>query len=184
MRHCPKLQTAQLILRPFVTTDAPDVERLAGDRAVADTTMNVPYPYASGTAERWIASHQAKFDAGEQVVFAITLLETGELVGAIGLHVDALHQRAELGYWIGQAYWSRGYATEAGKAVIEYGFRQLQLHRIHACCFQRNPASSRVLEKLGLKREGVQRSHIRKWDKYEDVVLYGLLRSEWKRNGI
>jgi ribosomal-protein-alanine N-acetyltransferase len=179
MKHRPTLETERLLLRPFEPADASDVQRLAGDRAVADTTLNIPHPYEDGAAEEWISTHQAKFEAGETVTFAVVLRASGELLGAMGLMINARFERAELGYWIGGPYWSNGYCTEAGRAVVNYGFSTLKLNRIHASHLTRNPASGRVMRKLGMVHEGRARQHVKKWDKFEDLERYGLLRDEW-----
>jgi len=173
------LETDRLLLRPFVLSDASDVQRLAGNRAIADTTLNVPHPYEDGMAEAWISTHQPEFEAGEKAVFAITLKAEGELVGAVGLQVDQSFERANLGYWIGEQFWGLGYCTEAATSVVEYGFAELRLQRFHAEHLERNPASGRVLQKIGMLKEGTARQHIKKWGKFEDLVLYGLLRNEW-----
>ncbi|TVQ31941.1 MAG: N-acetyltransferase [Phycisphaeraceae bacterium] len=179
MAQRPTLTTDRLILRPFELSDAGNAQRLAGDKKVAATTLSIPHPYPDGAAEEWIGTHQAAFDEGNGVEFAITDRESGELIGSIGLRISREHAHAELGYWIGVPHWGNGYATEAGRAVIDYGFRELSLRRIHAHHAPRNPASGRVLEKLGMRPEGVMREHIFKWGEFEDCVLYGLLRSEY-----
>jgi [ribosomal protein S5]-alanine N-acetyltransferase len=176
----PTLETARLLLRPFDLDDAPVVQKLAGAFEVADTTLNVPHPYRDGVAEAWILTHRQLYRAGALVNFAIVLRATGQLVGAIGLRVQPGHQRAELGYWIGLPYWRLGYCTEAAHAVVAYGFDHLGLHRIHASHMQRNPASGRVMQKLGMKREGLLREHVRKWDRFEDLEKYGMLRTEFE----
>jgi [ribosomal protein S5]-alanine N-acetyltransferase len=181
MKQQPTLQTNRLILRPFELTDAKEVQGLAGDRSIADTTLEIPHPYEDGMAEQWISTHQAKFEACEMVHFAIILRETDGLIGAIGLTVVPRFERAEAGYWIGKPYWGKGYCTEAAGAVLEYGFTTLNLNRIHAHHFKRNPASGRVLEKLGMQREGFARQHVKKWDIFEDIELYGILKSEWQK---
>ena len=183
MKQRPILETQRLILRPFELTDARAVQRLAGEYAIADTTLNIPHPYEDGMAEQWIGTHQPQFEAGELANFAVTLREPGELVGAIGLVINRRFDRAELGYWIGVPYWGCGYCTEAGHAVLRYGFTDLNLNRIHAYHLSRNPASGRVMEKLGMTREGRLRQHVKKWDKYEDLVEYGLVRQDWMKFG-
>ncbi len=160
-------------------SDAAKVKRLAGDRAIAATTLTIPHPYADGMAQQWIEAHRPAFDAGESVSFAITDRATGELFGAIGLHLNTDQSRAELGYWIGKPYWRRGYATEAGMAVLQYGFDQLELNRIHAHYFVGNPSSGRVLEKLGMQCEGTMRQHVKRWGVFQDLVMYGILCSEY-----
>ena len=174
----PTLTTKRLLLRPFELRDAQSVQQLAGDHSVADTTLNVPYPYADGIAEQWIESHAAAFLNQTSVTLAIILLATSELVGAISLAIQRNADMAVLGYWIGHPYWGYGYCTEAAHAIVDYGFNQLGLNRIHATHFSRNPASGRVMEKLGMVREGLLRQHVKKWGQYEDIVEYGLLKHD------
>ena len=87
--------------------------------------------------------------------------------------------RAELGYWIGKPYWGQGYCTEAARATLDFGFEQLGLNRIFAHHFARNPASGRVMQKIGMTREGRLRQHVKKWDAFEDLELYGILKDHW-----
>ncbi|HSL71791.1 MAG TPA: GNAT family protein, partial [Longimicrobiales bacterium] len=101
-------------------------------------------------------------------------------LGAVGLRIEQLHRRAELGYWIGVPYWSQGYCTEAARAVLRFGFEALELNRIHASYLARNPASGRVMQKLGMQYEGQLRQHVRKWDVFEDIVTYAILQSEFR----
>ena len=176
----PTLHTSRLILRPFQLSDAADVARLAGDFGVADTTAAMPHPYEPHKAEEWIASHEAASAEGREMALAVTLRDTGELAGAIGLRDwKSVHRHADIGYWIGRPHWGNGYATEAARALVAYGFETLDLHRIFAHHFKRNPASGRVLEKVGMKCEGCHREHMVRWGKFEDAVCYGILRSEF-----
>ena len=184
MKQQPILQTERLILRPFDLSDAKDTQRLAGDKAVADTTLNIPHPYEDGMAEQWISTHQPQFDEGNLCTLAITLRDTGELIGAIALTIVSRFERAELGYWIGKPYWNKGYCTEAGVVVLRHGFTVLGLHRIHAAHFGRNPASGRVMQKLGMKHEGRAREHAKRWDRFEDLESYGILKEEWERTTV
>lgn len=176
----PRLQTGRLVLRGFTLRDAPDVQQLAGEWDVARTLLSVPHPYEDGVAEEWISGHRSAFERGEGVSFAIVLRTREALCGACGLTINSRDNNAELGYWIGSPYWGRGYATEAAREVVRYGFEELGLHRIYAAHFGRNPASGRVLEKLGMSYEGTRRQHHRKWGDYEDRVEYGLLAGEWR----
>ncbi|MDV2481084.1 GNAT family N-acetyltransferase [Methanoculleus sp. Wushi-C6] len=174
MESQPILATGRLLLRPFTLADAPEVQRLAGDYAVSATTL-LPYPYPDGLAEVWIASLREGAERGDAAAFAVTLARGGDLIGGVRLQIDAEHSRGELGFWIAQACWGRGYATEAVGAVIGYGFSALGLHRVHAIHFSRNPASGRVMEKCGMVHEGRLRQHVRKWGVYEDVDLWGIV---------
>ena len=180
MQDLPTLTTEHLVLRPFALSDAADVQRLAGDGAVADTTLNIPHPYPDGAAEQWISSHVACFQRREIMTLAITLRASGELAGCISLRLNDTHNRAELGYWMGVPYWNQGYCSEAARAVIAYGFEQMALNRIFAHHLTRNPASGRVMQKAGMAYEGMLRQHAKKLERYEDLAIYGILRSEYQ----
>jgi ribosomal-protein-alanine N-acetyltransferase len=175
-----KIDTERLLLRLFDLSDAGRVRELAGDKEISETTLNIPHPYEKGMAEEWISSSRIKFESGECVHFAIILKSTQELIGAIGLVIDKAFNRGELGYWIGREYWNQGYCTEAAGVVLEYGFNQLLLHKITSSHFARNPSSGKVMRKIGLKKEGFLKKHVVKKGNYEDLVVYGILRKEWK----
>ena len=174
----PDLRTERLRLRAFRPDDAHDVRELAGAREIADNTLTVPHPYPAGAAEAWIASLEPAFARGEMAAFAVTD-EDGMLVGACGLKVETEDGIAEIGYWVGVPYWGRGYASEAARAVVDFGFRELGLRRIWARVFVRNPASVRVVEKAGLRHEGTLRRNLRKGDELLDHHVHGILREEW-----
>lgn len=171
----PTLESSRLRLRPFSLADASDVQRLAGAREVAATTITVPHPYEDGLAEQWIATHGPAFVEGKSLTLAVTELESGALVGAVGLALTPQDHRAELGYWIGVPYWGRGYATEAARTMVQHGIRGLGLHRIVARHMAHNLASGRVMQKIGMTREGVLREHVFKWGRYVDLVVYAVL---------
>ena len=180
MERYPKLQTERLILREFTLDDAPEVQRLAGTSELARMTLLIPHPYEVGMAEEWITSLRPSYEAGEQVTFAVVLREGGDLVGCVGINLNARDENAELGYWIGKPYWGQGYCTEAAREMVHYGFEVLGLHRSHANHLGSNLASGRVLQKLGMSHEGTRRHHYKKWGEYEDQVEYGLLASDWR----
>jgi RimJ/RimL family protein N-acetyltransferase len=171
----PTLSTKRLILRPFEQDDAKNVQRLAGDFAIADTTLHVPHPYEDGVAETWIESHKTKYDARELATFAIIRKNDFTLIGAIGIAISSQFHRGDLGYWIGVPYWNQGYCTEAAIAIINFAFSDLGLHKVTAHHLVRNPASGRVMQKIGMSREGTFRDHTLKWDRFEDLDAYGLL---------
>ena len=167
------------MLRPFTLADAADVQRLAGDPAIADTTLNIPHPYPDGAAKSWISTHQERWQSGLGVICAITLRSTGELVGAISvLGVSQQNSHGEMGYWIGKPYWGNGYCSEAARALIQFCFETLGLHRVFAHHLARNPASGRVMIKAGMRYEGTLREHTRKTDAFEDLPVYGILAGE------
>ena len=175
----PSLYTRRLVLRPFTSSDAVAVQELAGAREIADTTLHIPHPYPDGAAEEWIATHAPAWQAGTLATYAICHGGGTELIGAIGLTIAPEHARAELGYWVGRPYWSRGYCTEAAQALLAFGFDVLRLHRIQAQYLTRNPASGRVMQKLGMQLEGLHRDAVRKWDRFEDLAMCAILASDW-----
>ena len=178
----PTLETERLILRPFRLTDAADVQRMAGDRAIAETTATIPHPYPDGAAEAWIATHPDRSASGDSVTFALTRRDDGALLGAIGLEINAQMQRAELGYWVGKPYWNQGYCTEASRAVLQYAFEARGLRRVFAQHYGRNPASGCVMLKAGMQPEGTLRQHTLKWGAVDDVLVYGVVRGEWRES--
>lgn len=175
MNTHPTLETARLKLRPYTEADIPELLPLIGSREVAATTLRIAHPYTEEHAREFIAMAQE----ADKIWLAITLRSDGRQIGGIGLRLDEPHQHAELGYWLGVAYWGQGYATEASREMLRYGFEDLGMHRIFASYFKHNPASGRILQKLGMSYEGCQRQHLRKWGEFIDLELYGLLRQEW-----
>jgi [ribosomal protein S5]-alanine N-acetyltransferase len=176
----PTLQTPRLTLRPYRLADTADLVRLAGTREVAAMTLRIPHPYTEHDAVEFITSCRADFDLGRSARFAIALRGSGEFCGGIGLRIMSEHRRAELGYWLGVPYWGKGYATEASQEILRFGFETLKLRRIYASYVTENPASGRVLEKIGMRYEGILRSHICKWDVFHDLVFYGILQNEFR----
>ncbi len=178
----PELRTKRLCLRPFDLADAPAMEALANHRQIAANTLSIDFPYPDGQARKWIAHQPESWLLGKSVVFAICDLESERLMGAIGMEISEANQSAELGYWLGEPFWNCGFCTEAARAVVEFGFEVLALHKIHSQHMLRNPASGRVLEKVGFRREGLLREHIRKWGVFEDVVVYGILNRDYRQS--
>lgn len=172
------LKTERLLLREFRMVDAPTVQRLAGKRDVARKTVNIPHPYNDGMAEAWIQRHRRIGETGELLTYAVTLKLDHAVIGAISLRIEKRNHLAELGYWIGKPYWNKGYCTEAARAVVDYGFDELALNRVQARHMTTNPASGRVMQKVGMKYEGTHRQATYRFGAYEDLAMYAILRSE------
>jgi RimJ/RimL family protein N-acetyltransferase len=130
-------------------------------------------------AEQWITHQQTEYAQGTLVNFAIVHTTEQALIGSIGIMLNPAHRQGHLGYWIGVPYWGQGYCTEAARAVLQFGFNQLDLHRVWAPHFKRNPASGRVMQKLGMQYEGCQREHYLYQGQFEDAMLYGILHHEF-----
>jgi RimJ/RimL family protein N-acetyltransferase len=180
MGEIPQLVTQRLVLRPFHVRDGPSVERLAGAREVADTTLTIPHPYPAGGGAQWIAGHAPAWERCDNLALAICdKTPSGELLGAISLHVSSAHSHGEIGYWIGLDSWGKGFATEAARALAAYAFAELGLHRLQGRHFTRNVASGRVLQKLGMRLEGVHRDAFCRWGRFEAIAVHAVLAPEW-----
>ncbi|MEJ7602616.1 MAG: GNAT family protein [Kofleriaceae bacterium] len=173
------LVTERLVLRALDPEDAGAVARGAGDRRVARYLIAVPSPYPIALARAWVSARARWWHEGRGVTFAITRRDENELLGSVSLRRYARDRRAELGYWLSTAAWGQGYASEATRATVMFGFQELGLARIYAQVLAGNGASMRVLEKLGMVNEGTKRQHIKKGRHLHDIVLFGLLRAEW-----
>lgn len=172
----PTLQTGRLTLRPYSEADIPELLPLIGTRDVAATTLRIAHPYTEQDARAFLELAKDP----DKIWLAITLRPDGNQIGGIGLRIDQQHKHAEVGYWLGVEFWGKGYATEAGREMIRYAFEDLGMHRVFATHFKHNPASGRILKKLGMVYEGCQREHLLKWGQFVDSELYGLLRQEWE----
>lgn len=173
------LESERLVLRRLEIADVPDIEKLAGDRYIAETTLNIPHPYPEGVAESFIVHSQRAMESGSAYNFAITWQDQSNLIGVIGLEIAPEYKRAELGYWLGRPFWGKGFASESARRIVRFGFEDLKLHRIFAACFSRNVASMRVMQKAGMIYEGTLREHFLHFNRYEDTAYYGLLREEY-----
>lgn len=147
-------RTERLLLRPGWPDDAQALARAIANEKIVRNLASVPWPYLVDDAQNYLASMRPPA-LPEFLIFARTQ-RNPELIGGIGLHADP-HNRfgsPELGYWIAEAHWGRGYATEAGRAVIDLARESLRCRRIVAGYFTDNPASGAVLRKLGFKPTG------------------------------
>ncbi|MCP4703417.1 MAG: GNAT family N-acetyltransferase [candidate division Zixibacteria bacterium] len=177
----PILKTERLVLRPFSLDDAPQVQKLAGDKEIARTTLLIPHPYKDSDAKEWISTHEPMLKEDKSVTYAVILAETDDLIGAIGLTLSKIYEHAELGYWIGVPFWGKGYCTEAAKVTLKFGFENLKLHRIFAHHMTNNPASGKVMEKIEMSYEGCCHQHVKRWGEFQDIKLYGILKSDYEK---
>ncbi len=174
MKSQPLIKSERLILRPFDIGDSTRVRELAGDKRIADVTANIPHPYPEGLAEEWISGHSLKWINLESVAFAITLADSELLIGAISL-MSLDESEGELGYWVGVDYWNNGYCSEACRKMVDFGFNNLNLKRIHAHHLSRNPASGKVLLNSGLIRIGSGKFVCGYRKENESVELYEII---------
>ncbi|NJB84924.1 RimJ/RimL family protein N-acetyltransferase [Lewinella marina] len=177
----PRLTTRRLLLSPPALGDAAAVINLANDPLIAEFTLSVPYPYTEADLVGWLQAVETGWNDGTALVFAIRDPATEEFMGAAGLHLHPRYGHAELGFWMGRPFRGRGYVREAVAALIDYGFEQLPIQRIHANHRADNEASGRVLLASGLVREALLEQFFIKEGQAWDVVQYRLLRREWER---
>ena len=170
-----ELRTARLLLRSFELTDVDDVWAYASDPEVA-RYRPLPDPYTRNDAAEFV-DRQMRTDWSTNPEFAVVCGR--RVIGGISLHVNREHETAELGYLLGKRWWGRGLATEAARAVVDWGFRSLKLHKVYARAHVDNKPSWRVMERLGMTREGVLRGHWKMRDKHVDLVYYAVFRDEW-----
>jgi len=113
--------------------------------------------------------------------WVITLKTDKTPIGTCGFHKwDRHHHHAEIGYDLGPDYWHKGYMTEALRAVLDHGFKKMELNRIEAIVYPENTASLRLLKRLGFHQDGLLRQSFRQGDKYHDHLLLSLLKDEWQ----
>lgn len=174
------LTTDRLTLDRFTDADVPRLVELCSDWKIAETTLRIPHPYTARDARDWLKFDAQRVADGLVYSFAIRLSGTNELIGNIRINPDAQHRRAEIGYWVGVPYWGKGYCSEAGREVIRFGFEEVGLNAITCGYFVGNTASQRVMEKLGIPCEGVRKQHYFRHDRYIDLAVGTLLRSEWE----
>jgi RimJ/RimL family protein N-acetyltransferase len=168
----PVLATARLVLRAPRRGDVKAIATLVNDRRIAANTARIPHPYAIEDAEQFIAAVNKR--EGE-ACFVITL--DGALIGVCS--VDLREDGPELGYWLGVAYWGRGFATEAARALIDHAFGDLEHETLISGARVNNPASRRVLEKCGFQWTGVRLSRIRAINSAAPIDRFRLDRGLW-----
>ncbi|MEQ1733090.1 MAG: GNAT family protein, partial [Bacteroidia bacterium] len=177
MQNFPELLTERLRIGKIRPSAIAKIVEYANNKTISDNTLTFPYPYYEENAIYWINFSNQGFLSKENFVFAIYQKDTERFIGGIGLHLDKKHNKAELGYWIAEPFWNKGFATEAGKEILRYGFEVLNLNKIYATHFLYNPASEKILLKIGMKYEADLKEHYFKNGKYEDVRQYYLLKN-------
>ena len=145
------LETERLLLRPFRRSDAGAVRALCGSWKAARMKARIFHPYPDGLAESWIASTVRAREHGEG--YAFCLEQYGEPIGAVGLErtTEGIY---ELGYWVGEPWWGRGFATEVVRRLVRFACDDLSASEVTAGHFLDNPASGRVLENCGFAYTG------------------------------
>jgi ribosomal-protein-alanine N-acetyltransferase len=174
----PTLETERLILRPLEMHDAPAMTPLLNDEGITSMMDEYPFPYPESEARAVVRWSQKAPREGKGYGFAIVRKEDRSLIGAIFLKLYT--PVPEIGYWVGRPYWAQGYASEAAKRVLQYGFEVFKFHRMSAYCLDRNIGSQRVLEKIGMTFIRADKYPVEGEDRADVLLYYEIMRSEWK----
>lgn len=171
------LKSENVALMPLRLADLPVMLDWINDRELV--LFNAPYkPVTEGQHQAWFDAIQQRNDV---VIFGIRLLETDTLIGSCQLHsINYVHRSAELQIRLGEkSEWGRGYGTEAVRLLLDFAFKDLNLHRVYLHVFSTNSAAIRVYEKVGFVHEGVLRKAAHINGEYVDVMVMGILRNEY-----
>lgn len=179
MDTLPVIESKRLRLRMPAVKDIPRIIEFANHPKVAKLTLDIPHPYYEKDAVSWVNIANQGFEDKNHFVFAICGLTNDLFMGGIGLRLNRRFNHAELGFWIGEPFWNKGYVTEAAKQVLKFGFEKIELQKIFAVHLIDNPASGKVLAKNGMIKEGELVDHIRKDDNYLTLIQYRLTRNEY-----
>ena len=175
----PILETKRLVLRELKISDAKDMFEYAHLPEVGPMAGWEPHPNISHT-KSVIQMYHDKKKFGQLGVFAIILKENRKMIGTVELHSYIKGFKAELGYTLNPAYRGFGYATEASKAMLRYGFMDLELRRIEAATYVTNIDSINVLVRLGFRHEGMKKDGYYLYDgTLHDINIYGMTKDEY-----
>lgn len=180
MEHFPQLDTERLRLREIMPSDAdPIFQYFSNPRMIRYYGMqqftNVE------EAAQLVETFRKGFESGTGIRWGIELKSTGQLIGTCGFHNwSKKYKRAEAGYEVSEPFWRNGFAWEAVRTIIQFGFSELGLNRIGAVIIPGNSASSRMVEKLGFQKEGLLRAYIIQDGSPMDAHMYSLLDGEGK----
>jgi [ribosomal protein S5]-alanine N-acetyltransferase len=179
-RIFPRLITERLVLREFTEDDAADIFRFRRDREVQK--YNTDPMRDVSEARGLIRTMHAWFVTRQAIQWGITLRDEDRVVGICGIHdLSRRHRRAYVGYDLAREQWGRGIASEAMRAVVRFGFEQLDLNRLEAITIAENVRSIRLLERIGFLLEGVRREYsLEDDDEFHGSAIYGLLRREYE----
>lgn len=173
------LQGKRIIIRPYEREDEKAVYKIINCEGIYHTTLNIPYPYPKDQVAVWLhftLKNSAYKKGYEWGIFTYD----GTYIGNVGIvNVDYINNSGEITYFIGEPYWKKGFATEAVKLMLGYGFEVLGLERIQGRCMVRNPASLKVMQKCGFTYEGLARHEVIKEGKYEDVWRSAIIKEDY-----
>lgn len=169
------LQTERLILNQPHLDDIPRLVEIMKNPIYNKNTTNIPFPYTKENGEFWVNLAIDSLASGSAYIFAIRLKDNPTIIGGVGLGIDKTNNKAEMGYWLDEQYWNKGMVTEAAKALVQFGFDTLELKRIFATHFTHNEASGRIMQKIGMQKEGILQAYTLKDGQYLDHIVYAII---------
>lgn len=169
------LHTERVTLTLPHLNDIPRLIEIMKNPVYSENTTNIPFPYSKENGEFWVNLAVEGLEQGDKYIFAIHLKDNPMIIGGIGLGIDQTNNKAEMGYWLDEQYWDKGIISEAAKALIQFGFDTLKLHKIFATHFTHNLASGRVMQKIGMTQEGILKEHLFKNGNYLDLISYAII---------
>ncbi|MGE6489242.1 GNAT family N-acetyltransferase [Paenisporosarcina sp. NPDC076898] len=175
------LKTNRLILRKIVEKDAPSFfNNWMSDDRVTDNLIKGAHKSISESVER-VTNIVNEYEDQEFCYWGIELTATGDLIGSIDFYnFDDTTENCEVGFSLGYDWWNQGYGTEALKAVLEFGFQHMNIHKISAAHNTDNPASGKIMQKAGMEQEGLIRHMIlNAKNQYKDCAVYGILQEDY-----
>jgi ribosomal-protein-alanine N-acetyltransferase len=181
LKDLPALETSRLLIRKLRAEDAESQHEYATDQEIASLGLWLKAYESLAESQEDIAHELEGYAKGANVTWAIEYKPENKMIGRISLMPFSQRNfRAELGYAMNRNYWGKGLMTEAAQRVVDFGFQELGLNRIEAICLPENTASKRVLEKVGMKLEGIKRESTFVRGKFDDLCLYSVLKREWQ----
>lgn len=174
----PTLHTKRLDLVEIKAEHSGDIFKLFGDERVTQFYNAVTLTNQS-EAQTFVDWFHSRFINKEGIRWGISMKGHSNIIGTIGFNNFTKRHRANIGYDLQADFWNRGFITEALEAVIEYGFNELDINRIEAEVMPGNPASEKVLSKIGFKNEGLLRQWMYWNDKHYGMIMFSLLQSEF-----
>jgi len=149
-------QTERLYLRLLETSDSLEMTRVLQNPNVTTKVAILPFPYEEAHAHAWIQKADQAFQDETELLLGIFIKESRRFIGNVSLHLEEDASRAEIGYWLDEAYWGKGYASEFAQALLTYTFEDLKLDSVFATVALDNAASQQLLEKMGFIRNGTK----------------------------
>ncbi len=186
MKDFPKLVSDRLILDQIKPSDIPEIVAYAGNIKIVENTRTMPYPYLEEDAIAWMNMANEGFKAKNNYIFAIRFKGSQAFMGGIGLTLDVANNRAELGYWLAEEFWNKGFTTEAVHTILKFGFEQLKLNKVVAVYLTTNKASGKVIIKNAMVKEAIFKDHDVKRgstvanNTYVSLIQYRMLKSEYE----